>query len=547
MSQAPATSPASSPYGQLEAPSPFSLLGMLLVRVIVPGWILAGAAFKTWEAAPRYLPATSVRGPASKLDIDLMWLLLAIVIVEFIIAAAMILFARVARPLAIMILLAFCAVLVIELSSGQKSCGCFGTKSPSPQSMLAIDGAMLLGAIFLRPWPLRLGPAGLRVALLGLIAVASAVFAWTRIEPGAAVNVPTGGDPTTVVAGPRNGVPNPNVQPTPQFWVSEDLPSLVGQPWTELELFDFMANLPSVPEEGTYYITFYGLNCEHCEDMFRTDLQIAELARMTTAILVPFGRDEMSADGAWERPETECELLELPLGADWIITTPLTLRVEDGLIAAIEEGDHNTSMEIDPEGVWTGGSGAASSPAASAVPAPSGDANGAASGSDADSGSSRASAPAPANVPPALGGANPNPLPLPQYWLSDADALAALSGTKWSDFELIRYMPMLPSVPATGVHYVTFYGRNCEHCEDMFRDDLTDPALGSKVTAVLVPFGKTERMAAGAWSVPDTECELLELPLGVDWIMTTPLTIRVEDGLITCAAEEDHRACMDLE
>lgn len=518
-----------------ETPSMVGVLGMLLVRVVVPAWIIAGAAFKTYEAAPRYLPATSVRGPASDLRIDLMWLLLVIVIVEFIIAGAMILFARAARPLAILILSAFCVVLIVEMASGQSSCGCFGTKSPPPWQMLIIDGAMLLGTLFLRPWPATFGPPALRVTALAAIAAFSGVMAWNRIEPGAAVVADGGGE--VVDAGPTVRM-NPDLQPVPQYWLSENLGDLVGRPWTEFELFDYMEQWPSVPDVGTRYVVFYGLNCEHCEGMFKDHLTMPELARMTTAVLVPFGKDERAADGAWTMMETECELLELPLGADWIMTTPVTLRIEDGMIAAIQEGDHLSAMEFDADGNWTGGDGAAAG--AGAEP------NGAEPATD-DAG---AEVPAPAAGTPDVTGAapraNPNPLPLPQYWLSDPDALAALDGTRWEEFELVRYMPTLPSVPDTGVHYVTFYGRNCEHCEGMFQDFVADPDLASKVTAVLVPFGKNERMAAGSWALPVTDCELLELPLGVDWIMTTPLTIRVEDGRITCAEEEDHARCMDL-
>ena len=39
-----------------DAPRPLSPVATLLVRVLVPGWIIAGAAFKLWERNPQLLP-----------------------------------------------------------------------------------------------------------------------------------------------------------------------------------------------------------------------------------------------------------------------------------------------------------------------------------------------------------------------------------------------------------------------------------------------------------------------------------------------------------
>ena len=34
----------------------------------------------------------------------------------------------------------------------------------------------------------------------------------------------------------------------------------------------------------------------------------------------------------------------MPIGPDYIITTPLAIRIEDGRISCIEEGDHATCL-----------------------------------------------------------------------------------------------------------------------------------------------------------------------------------------------------------
>jgi len=94
---------------------------------------------------------------------------------------------------------------------------------------------------------------------------------------------------------------------------------------------------------------------------------------------------------------------------------------------------------------------------------------------------------------------------------------------------------------------VTFYGRTCDHCDDMFHADLTDPALGSMTTAVEVPVSKDELRGSNPWPMAETRCEHLQLPVGCDWIFTTPLTLTIEDGIVTCAEDGGHTRCMGLE
>jgi hypothetical protein len=81
----------------------------------------------------------------------------------------------------------------------------------------------------------------------------------------------------------------------------------------------------------------------------------------------------------------------------------------------------------------------------------------------------------------------------------------------------------------------------------MFTYDLVDPALGSITTAVMVPHDKDELLGPDPFFMPDTECEHLKLPLGCEWLITTPLTIAIEDGIVTCAEEGSHAECMGLE
>ena len=121
-----------------------------------------------------------------------------------------------------------------------------------------------------------------------------------------------------------------------------------------------------------------------------------------------------------------------------------------------------------------------------------------------------------------------------------------LEGQSWRDVELFQFMPLWPESLDDGTKYVVFYSRTCDHCEDMFIVDLSDPALARDVTAVLVP-GKEARVPANSWDMPLTDCEMLELPFGPDWIITTPLAFRIVDGRIEDVVEGEHQAVMGLE
>jgi len=136
--------------------------------------------------------------------------------------------------------------------------------------------------------------------------------------------------------------------------------------------------------------------------------------------------------------------------------------------------------------------------------------------------------------------------PLPAYWFKSD--LSEWIGKPWTEVDLLTFMTRKPSGLEKGKRYVVFYNRTCDHCEDMFIDDLRSPEMMSMVTAIEVPDSKTVLTSPNAWwPGPSEDFELLSLPLGCDWIITTPLTLRIVDGIVECATEGDHRECMELE
>jgi hypothetical protein len=120
-------------------------------------------------------------------------------------------------------------------------------------------------------------------------------------------------------------------------------------------------------------------------------------------------------------------------------------------------------------------------------------------------------------------------------------------GKPWTEVELLNFMETKPSGLDSGKRYVVFYNRTCDHCEEMFIYDLMDPQLAAMVTAVEVPDSETVMTSPNAWVMPMNDCELLALPLGCNWIMTTPIALRIVDGVVECAVEGSHRECLELE
>lgn len=323
-------------------------IGQVLSRVFVPAWVLTGALFKLMEATPSNLPGKTILPLAAKMNLDLNWTLAVLIGLEFLAIAVMLCLARLARPMAIFILSVFCLVLIGEMVQGNvTSCGCLGNVKIPPWAILAVDGSLLLGVVLFDPSPLiKAGPVGMPAVLVAvLVAGGFALSYWQIIHP-----LQTG---TTNINGNNNGNGGPsgvgpNVSAVPPYWFANDVEDWVGKHWTEVELFSFMPTRPAGLDAAKRYVVFYSRTCDHCEDMFREDLNGSPITSIVTAIEVPDSPTVLTSEnGWWPGPPLECELLSLPLGCDWIITTPLTLRIVDGIVQCVTEGEHRECMELE--------------------------------------------------------------------------------------------------------------------------------------------------------------------------------------------------------
>jgi hypothetical protein len=312
-------------------------IGWLLCRVVVPLWVASGAIVKLMELSPKTLPKETILTLAHKADIDLYVLLAVLISLEFVAVFTMLLVARLARPMAVLVLGTFCVLLIGELVRGNiTSCGCFGEVTIPPWLMLLIDGPLLIGVLVFDPTPaMPAAPRGWpKAAAVLLAAVAVSATFWRILPERQAPEV----DPPNPVAGTWTP------KPLPAYWFVTDIDAWIGKPWREIELFQFLKEEPQHLDEGRRYVVFYGRTCDHCDDMFHAVLIDPAIGSLTTAIEVPFDKTHLRGSGSWPMPETECEHLQLPVGCDWIITTPLVVTLQDGIVECAEEGDHTRCL-----------------------------------------------------------------------------------------------------------------------------------------------------------------------------------------------------------
>jgi len=326
--------------------------GLIVTRILVPLWILTGATFKLIAQTPSTLPRYTIFDPARNAGIDLGILLNVLIGLELLAVAVIVFMPRLARAMAGFMLGCFVLILINELYMGAENCGCFGGKiSIHPGVMMAIDGALLVGVIL---FPLKRTEGGKLFG--GIMPAAAATIVGFALTAGVMAMSQKGG--TTIAPTPQasggqqtNGpAADPRtVQPTqidfPNFWyVKGDINAWVGQYWNQLELFQLMrGNWPADIHEGEKFIILYRRDCDHCEAMFYEDFT----GKITTPILayhIPVENPN------WDLPPNHtAQLFDLSGELEWIITTPLVIKLVDGRVACAAEGeDFEPCLGVEP-------------------------------------------------------------------------------------------------------------------------------------------------------------------------------------------------------
>lgn len=349
--------------------------GTILVRLVVPLWVLAGAAFKLYERNPGNLPSV-IRDISRSFGLENLDLLLRVLIgCEFFAVAVMFLLPRLSRAMAIFMLSCFCLILIGEMIKGATSCGCFGSLPVKPWQMLVVDGTLLALVVIFPSRSTSAQPFG--GLLTSALAMAAISMGLALIVPQPPVTrqpvVAINDHPAPPATGPSASQPDKpadvatqpatsatavlpdNVNPAPKAlpasWYTQEMEKWVGKPWRELDIFQLMPRWPRNMDAGKHYVIFYSRTCEHCKTMLDEDLLIP-LDGPVTLVQVPASRTLLTDPGGWPMPahvesSLHAELLDLPLGPNWIITTPLVIAVKDGKVTCAAEGEHKHCLGLE--------------------------------------------------------------------------------------------------------------------------------------------------------------------------------------------------------
>lgn len=333
------------------------VIGMILVRFIVPLWVLAGAAAKLHATSPSLLPKHLIKvldGMGANLHVALAFF----VTVEFIAVAVMVLVPRLARATAVFMLGTFCLVLIHELVNGNvTSCGCFGGGvSPPPWLMLAIDLALLISVVALPIRPLRAVSDRVGMAGVTLVAVALGGWSFARIMGSATGTTITMQDEPTIgeddasddVA--SDGTAAEHAAPTGErtltlpAYYSLDTADWAGRRARDIDLISWVQGLPASIDSGQAYIIFYSRTCEHCHELLLEHFSY-EPPATTVLVSVPESTEGFAVDGVLENPCADCLELALPVGVDWLMTPPVVIAVEDGVVQCAKEAEDGWAPE----------------------------------------------------------------------------------------------------------------------------------------------------------------------------------------------------------
>lgn len=514
------------------------LIGAALVRIVVPLWVLAGAAFKLTTLNPNVLPRPvmgTVKWLAATTGNEfgpfLMMSYRSMVAVELVLIGVMFFVPRLARAAAIAILSLFCVILLVEMggiltssdferkgfSALLEPCGCFGAASPPTILTFAVDAALLLAVLACAP--AAVGRAIPRWPTSGVLAIASVV-----VGMGLAFGVPaktftappasesTGVADATPTDRPQATEPAAAWPPVPEklkgtYFVDEQ--KVLGQRLEAQDLGALISRpLPGDLNKGRWHLVYYRKDCDHCHELLATHFG-KELPAPTLAIELPD-----STGAAHDMPCAKCSQHSLPKGPSYVVTAPLLMTIEDGVIVGI-------TLDTDRKGAVeavlnAGRPGVTSVPGGALVREASEPAKGAAPPSNAQGAAQ--SRPAPKPFPPM-------PAQLESFY---APEFEKWPGTRFDSdpFALLVQRP-LPFDLNAGKVVVVYYRADCEHCHTLLADHFS-AKLPAPTIAIAIP----DSDPAAALDMPCDQCKLSTLPAGPIYVIETPVLVVLEDGVV---------------
>jgi len=272
-------------------------------------WVLRLCALWLSAGTPDLLPAV-IRNH-TPLSLNLTYTL--VIGIEFALVALCFLRPRQAWPLMLALFAFFDLVLTTQIAAGEKSCGCFGDGPKiSPKLMMAVDSALFVGLLAMKPWAtIRAAGAGLGL-VLGAFVLAFAM-------PAIKIRERTSG---TVEKPPEYVVLDP------KHWVGHSVYDIA-----ELTRWVPAENLPT---DGQ--IVLWRQGCDHCAKHLR---EMANGDKGEHPIVMIQIQDDLESSRVVDAmPEgAHVTHFELPKGMKIVLQTPWDVTVAGG----------DVTVALDPE------------------------------------------------------------------------------------------------------------------------------------------------------------------------------------------------------
>lgn len=331
-------------------------LGTILVRAVVPAWVLAGAAIKWWSATPDKLPDWIVHAVNERIDIEsqydvLVGLLKAVLCVELLAVVAMLFIGRLARPVALFMLGVFACVALLEVGHQTKlsdepflvaafegDCGCFGTALPfsiPPGVMAIIDGTLFMLVLGLRPRTRALRatrkPAAIGALLAGSLAIA------------------LGFNPQMKEIHSTEGQFQ---RYQPNYWV--------GWKFEETGLYDWLHGSvdPATFGGGRQTWILYRESCPTCHRLFLENYSEPELDHVVVAVRIVPALDEYVSGDVEPVTCPACQFVDLDpgIGREYNISAPTIIEIDErGIVTRIDNPLFHGHPQADDEGRYEHG------------------------------------------------------------------------------------------------------------------------------------------------------------------------------------------------
>jgi len=308
-----------------------TLTGTLLVRLIVPAFVLFGAVMKFLGGSPASLPQWMqrvVEGQATteaQAELTFLWVIRGLICIEVVAAGLMLFVPRLSRIVAGTILTAFLFVLLAEFTfiirTGHTvadaltgSCGCFGKALTVPLWVeFAINAVLLIGVILFRPSsrPLKATPKWALAALL--------VWLLVGVQVGMRMTFPAEEDRSWV-------------RFNPMYWKGFTFDETALFEYAEYDFTFFDVGLPQ-----TWIL--YRKGCPVCHNLFEEEYSSEIEGRVVVKVLVP--EDPSLATDGLTVPDVicpHCQENSLKEGIEWQISTPIIIDFdENGVVQEVTD------------------------------------------------------------------------------------------------------------------------------------------------------------------------------------------------------------------